>query len=347
MNKKTTYTALFWAIAIAVLYLGAPVLIPLALAGLLATLLQNWAEWLERKGFSRMWASLTAVLSVLVLLSGFVALLALHLQELMEQSQDLKSKVQDQVNQLRMWVSETFGMSLAEQKEAVESRQADGKTGDAVMAVIGGMATVVLNTILVIVYTFLLLFYRDNIANFILRLAPTEKQERVEKIMAKSTQVSRLYLRGLFYMVACLWVMYGVGFSILGVEGALFFALLCGSLEIIPFVGNLVGNTVVVLAVLAQGGDSSMVLGVIGIYMVVQLTQTYILEPVVVGHRVSINALFTILGLIVGELIWGIAGLALAIPALGIVKIICDHVPEWKPFGELLDTKRRRPAKRR
>lgn len=344
MSKKTTYTALFWAIAIAALYLGAPVLIPLALAGLLASLLQNWAEWLERKGFSRLWASLTAVLTVLGLISLFVGLLAFQLQDLIEQSQDLKSQMQRQVDGLKTWVSETFGISPAEQKEAVESQQANGQTGNAVMAVIGGMAAVALNTILVVVYTFLLLFYRDDIANFILRLSPTESRARAEKIMAKSAEVSRLYLRGLFYMVACLWVMYGVGFSILGVEGALFFALLCGTLEIIPFAGNLVGNTVVVLAVLAQGGDGNMVLGVIGIYVVVQLTQTYILEPIVVGHRVSINALFTIIGLIVGELIWGIAGLALAIPALGVIKIICDHVPEWKPFGELLDTKRRKSA---
>lgn len=343
MNKKTTHTALFGAIAIAFLYLGAPVLIPLALAGLLATLLHNLAEWLERKGFSRLWASLAAVLALLSVIVAFVAVLAVQLQDLVEQSNDLKSQVQAQADRLKSWISETFGISPAEQQEAVESQQANGKAGDALMAVVSGLANTALNTILVIVYTFLLLFYRDNIAHFIVRLAPAQNRGKTEKIIKEATQVSRHYVRGLFYMVACLWVMYGVGFSILGVEGALFFALLCGTLEIIPFVGNLVGNTVVVLAVLAQGGDGGMVLGVIGIYVFVQLTQTYILEPVVVGHRVNINALFTILGLIVGQLLWGIAGLALAIPALGIAKIICDHVPAWKPVGELLDPKRRKP----
>src|SRR5690606_32045380 len=123
------------------------------------------------------------------------------------------------------------------------------------------------------------------------------------------------------------------------------FALLCGTLEIIPFVGYKVFNAVVVIGVMVQYSEGIMILSVVSIYILVQLTQTYVLEPIMVGHQVKINALFTILGLIVGELIWGIAGLALAIPALGIVKIVCDHVPRWKPLADLLDSERRKVEK--
>ncbi len=340
MSKRAAYSAIFWAIAVAFLYLAAPILIPLALSGLLAALLQDFAEWLENKGFSRFFSSFTAVLAVLGVVFAFGTVLALQLNDIIEQSHDMKTQVVAQIERLKGWISDTFGISPAEQQEAIASQQENAQAGDALLAVLGGIANATLNAILTTVYTFLLLFYRDNLRQFVLDIVPKEKRNSTEKIIYKSSQVSRQYVRGLFYMVACLWVMYGIGFSILGVEGALFFAMLCGILEIIPFVGNLVGNTVVVLAVLAQGGDGGMILGVIGIYIVVQLTQTYILEPIVVGHRVNINALFTIIGLIVGELLWGIAGLALAIPALGIVKIICDHVPEWKPFGDLLDPKR-------
>lgn len=343
MNKRHTYTALLCATIIAFLYLGASVLIPLALAGLFSALLQGIASWLEKKGFTRLWASLTAVLTLQGVISAFAAVLALQLHDMVEQSQDLTAQIQAQVERLKSWVSETFGISSTEQQELLQSQQDNEKTGDALIAIVGGLANATLNAILITVYTFLLLVYRDNIKRFVLSIVPKDKQGKTEEIISKSAQVSRQYVQGLFYMVACLWVMYGIGFSILGVEGALFFALLCGALEIIPFVGNLVGNTIVVLAVLAQGGSPAMVLGVIGIYVLVQLTQTYILEPIIVGHRVNINALFTILGLIVGELLWGIAGLALAIPALGILKIICDHVPEWKAIGDLLDPNRREP----
>ncbi len=137
-------------------------------------------------------------------------------------------------------------------------------------------------------------------------------------------------------MIGCLWVMYGIGFSIIGVKGAIFFAILCGLLEIVPFVGNLTGNAITVLMVIAQGGSMQMVLGVLITYAVVQFIQTYLLEPLVVGSEVNINPLFTIIGIVLGELIWGIPGMILVIPLLGIAKIICDNVDGLKPYGYLL-----------
>src|SRR3546814_1979474 len=88
-------------------------------------------------------------------------------------------------------------------------------------------------------------------------------------------------------MIAMLWVMYGVGFWIVGLQGALLFAILCGILEIVPFLGNLVGNLIAVFAALVQGGDLGMVIGIVAVYLTVQFLQTYVLEPVVVGQQVK------------------------------------------------------------
>ncbi len=79
-----------------------------------------------------------------------------------------------------------------------------------------------------------------------------------------------------------------------------------------------------------------MVIGVIITYLFVQFIQTYLLEPLVVGHGVNINPLFTIMVLVAGELIWGLPGLVLAIPLLGMIKIICDHIEPLKPYGFLI-----------
>ena len=143
-------------------------------------------------------------------------------------------------------------------------------------------------------------------------------------------------------MIACLWVMYGIGFSIVGVKNALFFAELCGILEIVPFVGNLVGSSLALLMVIIQGGSNTMILGVIIVYAVIQFLQTYILEPLVVGAEVHINPLFTIMVLVVGEMIWGLPGMILAIPLLGIVKIICENVEPLKPYAFLIGDKKKR-----
>jgi predicted PurR-regulated permease PerM len=148
--------------------------------------------------------------------------------------------------------------------------------------------------------------------------------------------VAHQYLSGLSMMILMLWVLYGIGFSIVGIRNPLFFAVLCGMLEIVPFVGNLTGTTLTVVMALSQGGGGGMALGVLAVYLCVQFVQSYILEPLIVGAEVNINPLFTIIVLVVGELVWGIPGLILAIPLLGIAKIICDNVEGLKPIGFLI-----------
>lgn len=93
--------------------------------------------------------------------------------------------------------------------------------------------------------------------------------------------------------------MYGVDFSIIGIKQALFFAILCGLLEIVPYVGNLTGSLITSVMAFTQGG-SSMALWVLAVYGIVQFTQTYFLEPLIVGAKVSINPLCTIMVIIAG-----------------------------------------------
>ena len=143
-------------------------------------------------------------------------------------------------------------------------------------------------------------------------------------------------------MIVGLWILYSVGFSIVGLKYAVFFAILCGLLEIIPFVGNLTGNLLAIIMVIIQGGGFGMILGVVITYAIVQFLQTYILEPLVVGAEVNINPLFTILVLVAGELVWGIAGMVMAIPLLGIIKIICDHIEPLKPYGFLIGREKKK-----
>ena len=138
--------------------------------------------------------------------------------------------------------------------------------------------------------------------------------------------------------------MYSIGFSIVGVKNAFFFAILCGTLEIVPFVGNLTGTVLTVSMSLVQGGDMRVVVGILITYAVVQFIQTYLLEPLVVGAEVSINPLFTIVGLVAFETIWGIPGMVLAIPLMGIFKIVCDHVEPLQPYAYLIGASKRSKA---
>jgi predicted PurR-regulated permease PerM len=85
-----------------------------------------------------------------------------------------------------------------------------------------------------------------------------------------------------------------------------------------------------------------MVIGVLVTYGLVQFFQSYVLEPLVVGAEVNINPLFTIVGLVAGEMIWGIPGMILAIPLMGVVKIICDHIEPLQLYGQLIGSDKKK-----
>jgi predicted PurR-regulated permease PerM len=158
----------------------------------------------------------------------------------------------------------------------------------------------------------------------------------MDKVIDNVSKVSQQYLLGLSKMIVCLWIMYGSAFSLLGVKNALFFAFLCGLLEIVPFIGNITGTTITVLVTGVQGGSLLLLAGIIGTYGIIQFIQGWVLEPLIVGSQVKINPLFTIIALVIGNLMWGIPGIFLAIPLMAMLKIVCDHIDPLKPYGFLI-----------
>jgi len=325
-------------LSVAALYFAAPFLIPMVLAALLAMLLVTGAERLEKVGFGRALASLIPILLFVCAIVLLGLILSWQLNRLAEDFLETKAEITTKIGAFREWISETLGIDPDAQKKMLQEQEKEASSwaGALFFNAIDAVSSVVINAILVVIYTYLLIFYRSHLKKFILNIIPKDKKQHAHTIIHKSVAVSGRYLVGLFNMVGVLWIMYSIGFSLVGLEGAIFFAIICGLLEIVPFFGNFVGNLIAIFSVLAQGGDGRMVLGIIGVYLTVQFLQTYILEPLVVGQQVNINPLFTIMALVAGELLWGIAGMALAIPLVGIVKIICDHIPSLQPYGVLL-----------
>ncbi|PST84325.1 AI-2E family transporter [Pedobacter yulinensis] len=332
--QRSVYVLLLLFLAFGGLYFAKPFLVPLALAAVFSMLFIRLCNWLESKGMRRSLAALCCV-AVFVLAAAVVAgLLYWQLGSLSGNIDSMKQRLTGMLGELRNWINSKVGISHGEQQKLI--KQGNSQASGMLANFAGGLFSVGVNTVLVIVYMYLSLFYRSHIKQFILKLVPDDQESKTREIVHEAGQVAQRYLSGLGAMIGMLWVLYGIGFSLAGVESALFFAVLCGLLEIVPFIGNLAGTSLTLLAVIGQGGDTTMILSVIGVYFTVQFLQTYILEPLIVGEQVNINPLFTIMGIVLGEAVWGIAGMILAIPMLGIAKIICDRVPGLKPYGFLI-----------
>jgi len=343
----TVYKLLFISLSVTILFFSKAFLIPLTLAGILAMLFTGIVQNLERRTLNR---SLSSLIAILILLCGILLIMGLFIWRLSNFSgniTEMKDRALDLLENLKTWIAETFAFSSEKQEQLIKQQgsQSSNRTGNMLISFANSTVSVMVNTILVLVYTYLFLYYRNRIKQFILKLVPSDKELKAKKIIEEATQVSRHYLTGLAMMIVILWILYGIGFTLVGVENAVFFAVLCGILEIVPFIGNITGTSITVLAVVAQGGQTSQILGVIGVYLLIQFIQTYIIEPLVVGDQVNINPLFTIMALVAGESIWGIAGMVLAIPMLGIFKIICDHIPSLQPYGYLIGTDKKKRKK--
>lgn len=335
---KTAAILAILALVVLILVYGKPFFVPIAFAGLLAMLLLPISKWLRAKGMNNAVSILLSMLVFVGLFALVIFFISWQISDIAENASKLEQQVTEKYQQLRQLLSQEFGITEEQQKKMLKEQQesSSGKVSSTLTAIISGFGSFLTNLLLVLVYVFLFTFFRDRIKGFIVRLVPEKEKDNARDCIHKTQQVAQEYLKGLFLMIMFLWVMYSIGFSIAGVKNAFFFAILCGLLEIIPFVGNLAGTALTLMMSLVQGGDMNLVVGILITYGLVQFIQSYLLEPLVVGSEVNINPMATIVGLVAGELLWGIPGMVVAIPLMGMTKVVFDHIPAMRPYAYLI-----------
>jgi predicted PurR-regulated permease PerM len=316
------------------LYFAQEFLMPLAIGGILAMLFLPFCRWLEQHRLPKGLAIFICLLALLINICLVASLLGYQIAELINDSELIKQKAIDSYTFSQGYVFDHLGISLSQQSQILKAEQPSFT--NIMQLTVGSAVYLFSNLVLVFVYFIFLLSARGHIKNFFLKIVPTSQRAEMAQILSSTTLVSQQYLLGLAKMIACLWVMYGIGFSIIGVEDALFFAVMCGLLEIVPFVGNITGTTLTVLVSAFHGGSFSLLVSIVVIYVIVQLIQGWVLEPLMLGPQVKINSLFTIIALVLGELVWGISGIVLAIPLTAMFKIVCDHIEPLKSYGFLI-----------
>jgi predicted PurR-regulated permease PerM len=337
LYKAVSILAILVLIVI-ILVFAKPFLVPIAFAGLLSMLLVPSARWFQSKGLNRAIATVLSILMLVAFFAVVIFFITWQVSDIADNATKLEDQVAAKFEQAKQFISQQLNIPVEKQQQMIKEQQASsgGKVASMITSFLTGFAGFLGNTLLVVVYIFLFIYFRLRIKGFILRLVPAAEKDNAAAVITRGQEVSAKYLSGLFLMIVCLWAMYGIGFYLVGVENFVFFAVICGLLEIVPFVGNLTGTVLTLAMSMVQGGGMDVVIGILVTYGLVQFIQTYILEPLVVGAEVSINPMATIVGLIAGEMLWGIPGMILAIPLIAVAKIICDHVEPLQPYAYLI-----------
>lgn len=320
---------------IIILYLASDIISPLLISLLFAILLRPVVKLMNEKlKFPHILAVTITVVFVVIALVSLVGFLGYQLSNFVDDLPTIKTQLTKHYHSLQDWVSEVTGYSYSQQKEYID--KSISGVDFISMSSISSLTNSVMYLVLVPIYTFLILIYRSLLLNFIIKLVPNKDMVNIQQILTNLKSVVRSYIMGLLVQIACISIMTGTGYYFIGIEYFIFLGILTGLLNLIPYIGIIIAGVISSLIALTFSEDLSIILWVLGVNVVVQFIDNNFLVPKVVGSKVSINALASMIGVIVGGTIAGIPGMFLAIPVLAMLKVIFEGTKGLEPFGFLI-----------
>lgn len=328
---------------------GKRILSPLLFSFLFAIVLLPVASFFEKKlKLPRSASSGLSVILLVVFVSTVIYLLASQITDLAQDWPMFKEQFLLTINNIHEWIRSNLHVNTAKQIKYLNN--ATEKMLSASTSMIGAtvlsLSSIVLFLVFVMIDTFFLLFYRRLIMKFLIAVFTEENSEMVYDVTAQVQNIIRKYILGLLLEMAIVAAVCCIAFSIIGIKYAILLGLITGIFNIIPYIGiftSLVLSTIITIGTAAVTTKIVLVAAaIIGMHLI----DSNVLLPLIVGSKVKINALITLLGVIVGEMTWGIPGMFLAIPVIAIAKVVFDHIDSLKPWGLLLgDEKDEDPPK--
>ncbi|MEP6628609.1 MAG: AI-2E family transporter, partial [Ginsengibacter sp.] len=144
------------------------------------------------------------------------------------------------------------------------------------------------------------------------------------------------YMVGLLLEALIVAAMNSAALLLLGVRYSILIGVIGAILNILPYIGGLIAIAIpLLIATVTQDGFSTQI-GIIIAYLLIQFIDNNILVPRIVSSKVKINALVSIVIVLLGAAIWGVPGMFLSIPFVAVLKIVFDRVDELNPWGKLL-----------
>ncbi|HEY4286133.1 MAG TPA: AI-2E family transporter [Puia sp.] len=321
---------------------GKTFLAPLLFALLFSVLLLPVANFFEKRfHFPRSMASLVSVLLLVSSLVGLFYLVGAQISSLADDWPQFKQQVLTSVNDLQQWISMKFHVRIKQQNNYVNN--AASKLMETGSSMIGNalvsLSSLLLFLVFIMIDTFFLLYYRRLIVRFLVAVFKEENSVIVYDIIAQIQTRIRQYILGLLLEMVIVAAATCLALWILGVKYAILLGLLTGLFNIIPYIGIFTATLLSTLVTFATAGAAKLLLVVCTI-LGIHLIDSNVLLPVIVGSKVRVNALITVLAVIIGEAVWGIPGTFLALPVVAIAKIIFDRIDSLKPWGMLFGDER-------
>ncbi|WP_443939468.1 AI-2E family transporter [Pedobacter sp. MW01-1-1] len=342
LTVKRSLELLGITLIVAILYVGKDIFMPILMAFFISLMLLPIYRWLLKHRVPESISIILPIFIVLLALGGIVWFFSLQIGILADDFPQIKENVSKHLQSIKEWISGFTGINTQKQTKFINDKSDDLINMGGKMA---SGAAVTLSSVFVFVgllpiYIYLILFYKDNLLRFSFMWFKAEDHSKVKEVVYQTESIVKSYLVGLLIQITYMTILLGGTLWLLGIKHALLIGALFALLNLIPYVGALLGNVLSMLITLTSSTELWPVLTVVLVIAVVQFLDNNILMPRIVGSKVKINALFTIMGVFLGGAIGGVAGMFLSLPIIAILKIIFDHTDQFKQWGVLLGDER-------
>jgi predicted PurR-regulated permease PerM len=328
------------------LIFGSSFFIPFTVAFFLATLIRPVNQFFEGIGVNKIIATLISVMFVFFVISVLILVLINQLQKFLIDFDEVEKRMQEFFVLLQDYFESLTGIPPADQNDFLRGRSEDifDMIERNIRIFIGDLFTIVFHFFLIIIFLFLFLLNRDKYVQFVLMYVKKEKEEEVRGVIEKTSRVAHHYLWGRIKVMFLLSLMYIITFMIFDLRHAVLITILGALLTIIPYVGPWMSGFLPIISALLMGEPFYHVVWLGVVIFIIQMIESYVLEPVFIGSEVKLSPLMIIVAIIIGGMIWGIPGMILFVPMLAVFKILADHAPGLRPVGYLLGYGGKKPG---
>jgi predicted PurR-regulated permease PerM len=318
-----------------VLYFGKAVLIPLSFSLLISIVMYPVCKWLELRKVPKSVAIALSLSLVTVLLGLVIWLFIWEVRLFWTDLPQLLTKLETSLPQLQGWIETTFGFTADEQLNWLKRSSLDD-----LPAVLKGTLNATLDTFFYLfltpVFTALFLYHRHTFLVYLQLIAGSANRLSLQKIIQQTTHTYFHFIKGMVIVYFIVGVLNSIGLMALGVKHAVLFGMLTAVMTVIPYVGIIVSALLPISVAWITMDSVWYPVGVIAVFAVVQYLEANVIFPMVVGTQLNLSTWATLIAILAGGILWGVAGMILFIPFLAVLKIISDHVVSLKPLNVLL-----------
>ncbi|MBD3616967.1 MAG: AI-2E family transporter [Gracilimonas sp.] len=336
---KSTLILIGLSLLFVVMSYGKFILMPLAFSAFFAMLLSPLVKIFENWKLGRAFSIILTLLIILIVFAGILSLISAQFIQFSERIPEVTEKLKAVSTNAIIFLEESVGISQEEQSEYLRQgvNNLIDQSGNYVSSIVSATTNAFTVMTLMPIFIFFMLYYQELFRTFFRKLFEVKgKSSRVDQLLDRVQGVTQNYLVGMLTVIGILAVLNTTGLFIIGLEHALFFGVFASLLAIIPYIGIIIGALPPLLFAFLLTDSLLTPILVVVVFGIVQFLEGNFITPRVVGSKVSINPFVAIVALIIGGELWGISGMILFVPLIGILKVVFDQIPEMKPYGYLL-----------